>query len=1453
MNSHQKTSRRARKLKIRKLAAPRVESLENRCLLTTFTGIGTTTMFDPYGVGNIQLPTLRTSPVYRDANDNLFQVIVGGNIQVELVAAAVEVDTNRVTLRDLVGENELDPIDPAQKAKGADIFAIYIKQADINSVLSITRVTRDGGGKITLEPFSEGAGTLRVSNTAGDPITIDTAANTGKLYLGARTKSIPDVNDSDNIPILQQPMIAPLGIMPAPAGGILYAGVTLVDGQSIGRFLFGGTITGRVVMGGSVNLFYCGQLLTGLTRGTTLSYMPSSVPDNFYVKGDLRDLVVAGPVGTDSGAGRDEPIYITRTEIKVDGRLGQIKSNESLATAVTVLGNQGVSSITQPQTELEARSADAALYVDQTFPRGFLRNDAFNNDSFNTAQYLGTINSATLGVANIAQVRGTLAATNKIADFADYYGVALMAGQTVEVRLYDLMLEQLKAMAPGSPASPYLNVGVFDPDGRLIATDYTDVDRSYTTGQPFRFTSQRPGVYRFAVGLYRETVWAGTAATSTLRSIFAYELRVSNAGNIALGGIVATNNILDYNRGRNGFDLQKGDFGAVAAGGVLLGLSKMPPMDLTAMTPVNVQVLAGDLRTVEGGTIGILANNAIGMGANLHVPLGSVGLVRSTTGELGLNGQYMTSLYLPDPSAPPLTMPLPIVGKDYQMIDAFTTFTGKIVCNQKVGVIKAADMSNAPTIVIIVNADRVGNDGIIDLIDVTGDLGSYLTAGPQITTGPQGNVRYMNVGGTVYRDVLFGTGQPTNTIYQPGEAVTLNDDSGATITISPAGPTGVLDITAYGIRGSGGVAVIRVNATSSISIVGDPQSVLAGAEIGAVNISPANPGQNLIPDFTGKLVLDPTYLPLNVDISGKGRVDVFNIVGTRFSRIVNSTPGEIVNILAETVGVLEAETLGVPTRSTPCALIPQATLVGGFVANPANYPFDQQHNAIIAADFASVSARGALGNIIASPAVVLSVVQAYFKAYEPALNLADNFGTIQLLVANADSKLSTTTFDGIVAPIYASGPLPDVNFGAGLTTSGTGNGALSGLFAVGPIGSVQGARGADIRGNIVSTTSIDYIRLVGGSIINAGIMACASLDQAREIAPIREAFDSGDSYTNPIYEINYISIESGSTTPVTGGTTPAATTSKKKKRVRVNLRTRQKKSKTPVPPVPPTPAPAPLLPGGIIGSYFGAGDIGTIKVKGGFGILNSTVTTRGDGVIERLETDGYGIRDCNIIAGMRAGSLIANGDGKSVKTTAFSPSVRISENKPNPSTLILPNRLTDLYKLLDISTKTPSVQGATNTGVIAGNAASALRDLDLVQCNRLGNYTPAVPPPPALPIPVRPSTFNFANSIKKINVATDIANVNIVTGSINLFSAGRDFLTVNATVAGRITSLYVKRDFDATSLVQATGPDGSVNSIYVGRNFAGTIIAQRYIGTIKVLGTFTGSILENGKPRKPGR
>ncbi|MGE5611142.1 MAG: hypothetical protein ACM359_17965 [Bacillota bacterium] len=1445
MTSHRKASVLARNRNLNRAITPLMERLEDRRLLTVLNGDIPAQSFVQYR--------------FPGAGDNEWGLVrVGPGVIAEVTWLDVDEDTGAI-----IGL-EQDPQPPGTRADGAAnvgsyMYGIRVTKANLDSYVMATYQRSDNGNIIT-EPFEESAGDVRViNNRNGQEMTIAAADGSGRLLLGALEK-----RGDNSYPVLSQGAVTP--------------GLTVDDGVNLGRFLFGGTVIGQVTIGGSMDLFYAGQLLTGDANGVM------DVPDNFHVKGDLQNLVVKTVIGSQTGGDLDNPTYLSRVHINVDGRLGQIRTYDSFVGSVSVLGGTVTSPWTTYQNEVEKRGAGAA----GRFLDGYLADGTFFNDTFETAQFVGSINSDQLG-DNSVNILGTLNAVDadNNRDWFDYYGVGLYAGQTVQVQLVEYLLDPTgkpiinpQTNKPFTTGSNLTRIGVFDPDGRLIATDYSDVDPYEVAGKPFRFTADRPGVYRFAVATYGDSDFVTHEfAAGTI----SYGVQLTNVGNVTLGGVVATNNIFDPNAMGVGFDVENGDLGAVYAGGNLMSISRflsvgdangngtLDPAEDTngngvldegedkdgdgwldfaeAPAAMSVFVAKGNLRTLQGGTIGVTANEGARAGLDVHVPNGLLGLVRSTTDRLWLNPNYLYYMfdygeaYYDQTDVDLVRAHLeaqPHVSGDVQLIDSAGRFYGNVVTKQKLGVLRAGEMATLMPSVIAVNADltddtdndpTTSEDGVIDLIDVVGDLGRIEAGGPHINTGPGGNVRYINVGGQVYSDEAFGGGEPQATLFEPNELAEFYDDSGSKIALQPSG--GPLSVTTYGIRGSGGVAIVRVDCAGSLTVTGSATSGAVSAEIGRLNVTGTG--------VTGTLPF--------VSISGSTssvptQVDVFEITGGDFTNIINNTKGELVNITAGSVTTIQAETIGLARSSTPVA-------VNSATIRSDAYPFSQQRILVnLSGAAGQILARQALGNISAA--------------------------SIAILKADYDGTHTSTTYDslmreGIVGPIYTSGELGDVTIGAGIAPAGNGQGARAGLFAEGRITFVRG-NNADIRGIVASNTSIGTIQLINGSLINANIRVGTLVD-AREISlEGRMSHSGGGTINRPVYEIGLISIEgngtqTGTTPPNNGGSTPTPGKKKKQKYVWVNVRGRLQRVPAPAPKktaAATTPAPT-TLSGGIIGTLVTAADIGTVKVSnGGFGIFDSLLGTLGNGVVDQVEADGMGLHDVAIWGGAKVNNIIAKGDGKLVKVTSYSPSVRWSENSQtapfDPFTNFEPNGLSDLYAYFkghsmladDLSATNPSKDGLTNTGVNSNMSALAQRELGLLQAwrleaNGMGNYVGSVY-----------EGFSFANKIREIQIANDVSGVvgsgingvRILTGDLPVFNVGRDVTGLRLTVSGRIGPLNFGRNVDSTTRIFANGNAGIIDSIKIGGDFAGRITAERKIGTIAIKGKWTGKVYDHGVLRK---
>jgi hypothetical protein len=767
---------------------------------------------------------------------------------------------------DLVYVNAEDRL-PAQF-----LWNVYVSQSDLTGQISIGYVREFDEvppNPYVIRAFQGSVGAMRVRDAqTGNLVLVQPDDNTGNVLVGAHSQNInPNTDQEELIPYDNSvlPTDIDFGVLPDEITS-LRPGLIVAPGQDLGKFLLGGTLMGAVDAGGSIDLFYAGWLLTGTPSGQSEGAIER--PDNFNVAGDLRNLLVLDSIGSDggataaSGAAIGEPQYVTGFDLRVGGTLGEVAAGGgALADAADDPGDvvTGLSAIVGSvevnhlpnapriqRNQFEAEyHATGTLTLEDGFENfnfvGAGANARFTfNDTYNSAEYLGTIASEALGRSEVVRLSGSLQQSPLFNDPADYYAVSLMAGQRYTARVQ------------GVPAG-LLNLGVFDPDGRLMATDYNNTDLTLTQEEFFSFVPDRPGIYRFAIAATGDAPEFGGFVSTGLD--VGYTLTLLGIGDIALGGVVADGAILDVFDPLNydpGIEVFVGDLGAVKSyGGRFL-----------SDNPDTLVVERGNLRTVDATNVGLGTTQGpvttISSSPTLDVPQGNVGLVRAGSFVVPFDQDPLARLEDEQEILPTSTLffnrgnTRPI-GGEFQVIDGDeANVLVDLIADRGIGVIRAASMS-AGASVLTVNADDSGEDGIIDLIDCFGDLGNIATGGPQITTNTGGNVRYMRVLGTMYKDVFFGFGEPDQIQVGPGEVTTVVDDSGSVLRLRAIGdvrnntafdpqfPQSGIDpfigppmlITTYGIRDAGGSALIDVTSEGGLDIeVSNGRS----AEIGRIEI-----------------------------------------------------------------------------------------------------------------------------------------------------------------------------------------------------------------------------------------------------------------------------------------------------------------------------------------------------------------------------------------------------------------------------------------------------------------------------------------------------------------------------------------------------------------------------------------------------------------------------------------
>lgn len=1357
--------------KLRKAVASVIEALEDRRMLTTVVGGGVDR------AGNVFTQRYE----YVDKAGNVAVVTVGGRTVAELIFARVTT-TNNIVLSDLV-----PPPPPNVTAEGRDLFQVYVAESDSRSFITISQ--RQTTAPFNLIPFSGSAGTFNVTrNDNGQNLGVTPAGGTGALVLGTKTVAIANIPNSENHPIISRAINGAFGVRPAGLGPRVTAGLQVATGHDFGKFFFGGTVLGQVNVGGSMETFYAGNLWTGDARGTTLSaplVTGTRRAPNFIIGGNLHSLIVTGAIGTDDSTGGTSainPDYLTGFDMEIGGIVGSVTAGPAFYGGANVINGKVSDDFGAVIEEAEGTNIATSPNAPASgWSRGLLEGNNFvKNDTFDTPQYLPSY-AGSKGRSSVI-VDGQITASVRIADYSDYYGLPLLAGQSVDVSLDQVLV------AIGGTGTAFLgslSVGVFDPDGRLIETDHRNTSASLSQDpnvqqiQSLRFTADRPGVYRIAVAVSGDSDYNGAGGEFGTTNIgnAPYRLTINGGGNLGLGGIACDGNVFDAQGNGYGFFVQNGDMGALQSDTDIVS---------QGLPTQTVVVRKGSFRSMEGGQIGTFANNLFGDGPTLSVPRGNVGLVRSTTGGLVIN-TYDTALNSIGLGGGTFLGVGEAIGGDYQLVSAATTLIGDFLANRAIGTVRAGDMATTNYAnAFFANADSIGDDGIIDLIDCTGDLGTITAGGPAISTGPGGDLRYLHVGGTTFRDRFFGGGQGEETTFNPGEKVTgLFDDSGAAIEIEPfplvpdpnfipggtnnalTGPT--ITLLTYPVRGSGGQAIVSVQSTGSIRIGGGGGGgTKAHVEVGTVRTTGA--GNPVVRDpVTGQLLFSqPTSgtgaVNLDVLFDGSGTVDVYQIEANNPTSIRNQTPGEILNITSagaasSTIGSLEGYDLGVPTHHTD-------SYVGGATVVNNVYPFNGQRNAIRANNILNVEASGPIGNIIASHVAA-----------------GDDFGQIGNIAANSGDRNVRADFEGIVGPIVAGSNIASVDIGEGMLPAGSGNVGRAGVFASGTVGSITNdnqSGPSDIRGNVVGSLGIGSISLSNGSLIGANVMAVADFAQSRSISNLLTLPSIGGSITNPTFQIGDISL---------GGN------------------------------------------GGIIGTEIAAANIGNIKVSRGFGIFTSEIFTAPAGRIQGINAEGYGIRDSLIGRGATVDSIKASAKPKNVSVLEYSTSVRESENGTfDPFTGQQLSNETDLHYALGTSGRKPRLASITDTGVIENVDARGSRDLNSIFASQIRGTVGLM-------------KLSYGNSIGSLETRGDVAGLTITSGRLKKFLTGGSVAALSATIAGPIDSFHVGQTYDASSVVTAQGPSGNILEFIVDGDLNGDVFSSRKISFLAVGGDVGASSL----------
>ena len=186
--------------------------------------------------------------------------------------------------------------------------------------------------------------------------------------------------------------------------------------------------------------------------------------------------------------------------------------------------------------------------------------------------------------------------------------------------------------------------------------------------------------------------------------------------------------------------VDNGDLGALIStgGGNITGEDSAGDAE-----PINA--VTGNIRVIQAASIGTATvatattGSAVGDGLDIDTA-GNVGVVRTTgtgaTDVMDINDAFDDVLTATGLDEDGFTSKA--IGGSYQLVDCATLFSGNLVADGGIGTIRAQGMGLVGLEPVIhVNADNKGNDGIINLIDITGGganghFGLLSSGGPHI-------------------------------------------------------------------------------------------------------------------------------------------------------------------------------------------------------------------------------------------------------------------------------------------------------------------------------------------------------------------------------------------------------------------------------------------------------------------------------------------------------------------------------------------------------------------------------------------------------------------------------------------------------------------------------------------------------------------------------------------------
>jgi len=815
-----------------------------------------------------------------------------------------------------------------------------------------------------------------------------------------------------------------------PAGtGVARVGSITTDG-SVGDIIVDGLVHDLQSYGGSVQTFYAGYLYGEV--------------EVFGSVGQFRVGVSA------RGGDPDKPAELG-APITIYGSLGTMAIGGDLVAPVTI--GEDI-----PPGEFE----DIPDIYEQERPTdtGGIGAVVGRNDTAPTAEPIASVS----GAATLhGRFEDTTVGTNRYRDFVDFYSFGAAVGQQIDI---------VGGSEDDSLVGAFILARATATGYEVLGWDYDEMVWDDAAGdyvyEPAEISYAVEGSGQYLLGV-ANTVPAGEAQIdpagvpyddsdlTPLGSEFgylgSYVVDISGMAQTGLGVLSVGADLGAATAGAS-VTVETGSAGQVVIGGSLLNSTvDVPRGSLTYISASDYQggfVVAGeDLGVVTGGAITSGDFQAGGDIQRVDIS-GNVGnasgWVTFTAGrDVGqvLIGQDFISA---DVTA----------GRDIQMADVGGSISGVwFTAGQYVGQILVGQTFSGSR--VEANSDWVGNVGLINLIDVGGDLMDV-----DLATGPGGDVRFVNVGGQAAWGGWWRS--PHNFAWDsPASERQIVDDNGSVIELALSGPIyddnnnllapgGHGSYLTYPVEYAVGVVTLNLTLRGNATVRSDGDAQVTQL------------------DYTSRQTQAPIESLHLLDAGAGGRLDVYHLTHTGMAdTIENQTGGGLIagevewvrNFLWDgPVGKMDWPD-GDPTPLPSPVQITTAELPQGQFAGPL-------HGLLARGNLASVRTNGAIGDVI-------------------CLQTGGTGGYIRELIINADGVDDPTKFEGLEGFLFAH-RIEEMDVGEGVApwTGARQTGILAEtkihqLWVDGPDTRVQGP--------IWAGNNIDRIDASGGAVLEHGIIA----------------------------------------------------------------------------------------------------------------------------------------------------------------------------------------------------------------------------------------------------------------------------------------------------------------------------------------------------------------------------